>query len=151
MASAFNSSVPLLARGSPKSLAKPHGVPPLTMDHIIALDVFPSQNLVVGFGRPSSMWDGRKLANGVAISNAELRGSLRELAHNCSVANTQYGYIQTDQDMVVCCCTINNGYWNVAIMPILWSKHGDGVLTTGLALWYLCMLAMSDGYRNIMG
>ena len=28
-------------------------------------------------------------------------------------------------------------------MPVPWTRHGEGELTTDLALWWMCMLAMS--------
>lgn len=34
--------------------------------------------------------------------------------------------------------------WSAEVMPIPWSKSGQTQLTTDLALWWLCMLALSN-------
>jgi hypothetical protein len=39
----------------------PGGPKRLTVDHVIALDDFPGPALVVGIGKPSSKWSGRRL------------------------------------------------------------------------------------------
>lgn len=72
----------------------------------------------------------------------ELVWPLGQLANIRKVAQTRHGYIQTDQEMVVCCFSEGPEGWKVAIMPVPWSRHGVDVLTTDLALWWLCMLAM---------
>ncbi|KAJ4296943.1 hypothetical protein N0V88_003859 [Collariella sp. IMI 366227] len=67
------------------------------------------------------------------------------LANICEKAKTRYGYIQTDEEPVVCCFSKEaDGPWKAAMIPVPWSKHGPLVLTTDLALWWLCMLAMSN-------
>ena len=116
----------------------------LVVHHIIALDDVTMQNLVVGLGRPSSKWSGRKLASQIPNVQTEIGWPLRQLANICEVAGTRYGYIQTDEELVVCCFSRNDKQWKAAIMPIPWTKHGDQVLTTDLAMWWLCMLAMSS-------
>ncbi len=68
---------------------------------------------------------------------------LRQLADICDVAKTRYGYIVTDQELVACCFyKSETGTWEAAVMPVPWSRHGQAQLTTDLALWWLCMLAM---------
>ncbi|KAI0004790.1 hypothetical protein F4779DRAFT_59627 [Xylariaceae sp. FL0662B] len=120
------------------------GRKPVKVDHLIALDEYPLSNLVIGLGRPSSKFRGRRLADHPGNSaNWNVR-PLRQLANLCKIAKTRYGYIQTDQDLVACCFSHNGlGHWNVALMPVPWSKHGENQLTTDLALWWLAMLAMS--------
>jgi hypothetical protein len=49
----------------------------LNVDHVIALDDIPGQNLVVGLGRPSSKWSGRKLANQLKNTKKELLWPVR--------------------------------------------------------------------------
>ncbi|KAG5929321.1 hypothetical protein E4U42_006302 [Claviceps africana] len=67
-----------------------------------------------------------------------------KLAYNCNISKTRYGYIQTDEELVVCCFSQTAEKWRVKFMPISWTTHGFGALTTDLALWWLCMLAMSS-------
>jgi len=126
----------------------PNGPRKLIVDHIIALDDFPGPNLVVGLGRPSSKWSGRKLANQLDNASMELLWPLRQLANICRIAQTRYGYIQTDEELVTCCFSKAAEKWKVAIMPIPWSRYGVDVLTTDLALWWLCMLAMSARHHR---
>jgi hypothetical protein len=106
------------------------------------------QNLVVSLGRPSSKWSGRKLQSQIPNVKTELRWPIRQLENICKTADTRYGYIQTDEELVVCCFSRNGEQWKAAIMPIPWTKHGSEVLTTGLAVWWLCMLAMSDSHHR---
>lgn len=139
-------------------MAKITSAPPRNhIDHVIELDDFPTTNLVVGLSRPSAKWSGRRLAYQVSDASmnpeVELLWPLRQLAQCCRFAKTRYGYIQTDEEMVVCCFSKKNNEdnenrWKVAIMPIPWSRHGVDVLTTDLALWWLCMLAMSAKHHR---
>ncbi|KAI1317820.1 hypothetical protein F5Y16DRAFT_406533 [Xylariaceae sp. FL0255] len=94
-------------------------------------------------GRPSSRWSGRRLANELNDPKQEHLSPLRQLANACNVADTRYGYIQTDEEMVMCRVNKNKEGCNVAMMPVPWSRKGINVLTTDLALWWLCMLALS--------
>jgi hypothetical protein len=141
------------AVGKPGVTRLPNGAKRLTVDHVIGLDDFPGPNLVVGLGRPSSKWSGRQVANQLHNSSMEQLWPLRQLANICDTAQTRYGYIQTDEELVVCRFSKNperakNQQWTVAMMPIPWSRHGVDVLTTDLALWWLCMLAMSAHHHR---
>ncbi len=114
----------------------------ITVDHVIGLDDYPAKTLVVGIGKPGSKWSGRRLLDADTV---ELLWPVRQLANICRAAETRYGYIQTNEELVVCCFSERDQVmWNAAIMPIPWSRHGVEVLTSDLALWWLCMLAMSD-------
>lgn len=130
-------------------IAKVPNAPPRTVvDHVIGLDLFPGQNLVVGLGRPSVKWDGRKAADRIDVLCKEQLWPVRQLANICKEAKTRYGYIQTDQDLVVCCFSNTSDNWKAAIRPIPWSTYGTQALTTDLALWWLCMLAMSGHHHR---
>jgi hypothetical protein len=118
------------------------------VDHVIKLDEFPEQNLLVGLGKPSSKWSNRKLAGQLNGTKSKLLWPLAQLASICEVAETRYGYIQTDEELVVCCFSKDREDWKAAIMRIPWSKHSVEVLTTDLALWWLGMLAMSAQYNR---
>ncbi|KAJ4208657.1 hypothetical protein NW767_001765 [Fusarium falciforme] len=114
--------------------------------HLIELDNYPGPTrLVVGLARSSSKWSGRAVAsqleNGVKVEHI---WPLRQLANACQLAGTPYGYIQTDEEQVVCRFDLNTAELKVAIMPIPWSQYDSTVLTTDLALWWLCMLAMAN-------
>lgn len=56
--------------------------------------------------------------------------------------------------MTVCCFSKdgvgdgNDKRWGAAIMPVPWSRNGSDTLTTDLALWQLCMLAMSAPHNR---
>lgn len=114
-------------------------------DHLIELDQFPATALVVGLGRPSSHWSARKTVSALNDLDKECLQPLRELANLCRIARAAYGYIQTDEDMVVCHFKMDDdGHWKASIMPIPWSTHASPNLTTDLALWWLCMRAMSE-------
>ncbi|KAI1119728.1 hypothetical protein F5Y10DRAFT_273789 [Nemania abortiva] len=119
------------------------------VDHCIELDEYPVSNLVIGLGRPSSRFPGRKLADYPEHALREGLWPLRQLANACIMAKTRYGYILTDEDLVACCFSRNGANkWKVALMPIPWSRHGENQLTTDLALWWLSMLAMSAPYHR---
>lgn len=123
------------------------------VDHLIALDEYPQANLVIGLGKPSSKFQGRKVADHPGHVSREGLQPLRQLADQCDIAKTRYGYIQTEEDFVACCLSRDaSESWKVAVMPIPWSKHGENQLTTDLALWWLSMLAMAGPqHRKIVG
>ncbi|KAH7150217.1 hypothetical protein B0J13DRAFT_285591 [Dactylonectria estremocensis] len=122
----------------------------VTVGHIIELDVVPRAKLVVGFGRPSSKWSSTKLPNQIDRATKTILWPLRQLANMCRAAETCYGYMQTEDEMVVCCFSGHGEEWTAAIMPIPWSRHGTDKLTTDLALWWLFMLAMGDPNRRAL-
>ncbi|TPX11789.1 uncharacterized protein E0L32_007526 [Thyridium curvatum] len=116
----------------------------LRPDHIIQLDRFPASILVVGLARPSSHWSARRAVSSLGDLDKGGLQPLRELANLCKIAGTEFGYIQTDEDMVVCRFTLASGNkWKASIKPIPWSTYETSNLTADLALWWLCMRAMS--------
>lgn len=126
---------------------------PLHIDHFVALDDFTSPNLVIGLTRPSPNFQGRRLINHPQTVSGEGFWALRQLANLCDKAETRYGYIVTDGDLVVCCFfkpdaaaeseSSERKNLKVALMPVPWTRHGAGQLTTDMALWWLSMLALS--------
>lgn len=117
------------------------------VDHLVELDHYRLPTLISGLGRPSSSFPARHLANG-GIPSDEDMWPLRRLANLCYHSETRYGYIVTEEDLVACCFNADNpksslSIWSVAIMPVAWTKAGEGQLTTDLALWWLSMLAIS--------
>ncbi len=146
------------APGKP-SYMRLNSAKPVLAHHLIALDEFPLPNLVIGLSRPSRMFPGRQLIRDVQGSHKEIIWPLQQLANLCRMAGTRYGYIMTDQDLVACRfhqLGVNGGLdavgpdediivmkWGVEMMPVPWTRHGETQLTTDLALWWLCMLAMS--------
>ncbi|KAG6013052.1 hypothetical protein E4U54_007140 [Claviceps lovelessii] len=115
----------------------------IIVDHIIRINEYPEKNLVVGIGRLSRLWNVRRLANEIPSPQDGDVWPLRQLANICRAAKTRYGYIQTEEDLVVCCFSQSNEQWRVKLMVIPWTNRGVHALTTDLALWWLCMLAMS--------
>jgi hypothetical protein len=139
------------------------------VDHVIGLDCLDEPVLVVGLGRSSSKWRCMKLLAQVKEPTIEATLPLRQLANICEMAGTRYGYIQTDEELVACLFSYGDmsedearerrektrkredrSKMKVSVRPIPWTKHGGEMLTTELALWWLCMLAMApDHGRNI--
>ncbi|KAI1074295.1 hypothetical protein F5B20DRAFT_564040 [Whalleya microplaca] len=111
-------------------------------DHAIQLDDLDMPMLVLGLGRTSRHFPGRR------IINQDRAGPLwlvRQLANLCVHSNTRYGYILTEEDFVACCfSTEDRSGWTVAVKAVPWTKAGETQLTTDLALWWLCMLAISS-------
>ncbi|KAI5920151.1 hypothetical protein F4810DRAFT_684243 [Camillea tinctor] len=105
-------------------------------------------------GVPVSKFDVRSLVAQLPHNNTDEKivWPLSQLANACKIAQTRYGYIQTEEHMIVCRFSIHNReIWNVALMPIPWTCYGADKLTTDLALWWLGMLAMSDSrHRTIV-
>lgn len=120
------------------------------IDHVVSLDDMTLPNLVMGLGRPSSNFPGRCLVNRPTAVGKEGLWPVRQLANVCHAAQTRYGYIVTDQDLVVCCFyhpedgMSQANQLKVAMMAVPWTVHGEAQLTTDLALWWLCMLALSS-------
>ncbi|KAG5940772.1 hypothetical protein E4U53_007543 [Claviceps sorghi] len=101
-------------------------------------------SLVAGLCKPCAMFDVTELAN-VKRGPARLVWPLRQLANLCKLANTRYGYIQTEQELVACCFSPQNDTkWKLAFKTVSWIASGDQDLTTDLALWWLCVLALSE-------
>ncbi|KAI1740357.1 hypothetical protein F4680DRAFT_117067 [Xylaria scruposa] len=86
----------------------------------------------------------------------------------CDIAGTRYGYIMSEENFVACCFhkpvakpagpatrpikqAAGSPKLNVALMPVPWAQHGEEQLTTGLALWWISMLALLDfHYRALV-
>ncbi|KIH95025.1 hypothetical protein SPBR_03513 [Sporothrix brasiliensis 5110] len=160
--SSDNSTVAKLATASKRT----------TIDHIIELGNYRRDVLVVGLGRTSVKWRGSTLIKDPASANNEQEWPVRQLANLCSKAGTRYGYIQTDQELVACCFGATPpsksaeawSDWTARVMPVPWNTELDELgemsngpraglnsyLTTELALWWLCMLSLSDGHRQLV-
>ncbi|MBE3041790.1 hypothetical protein IMZ48_04265 [Candidatus Bathyarchaeota archaeon] len=123
------------------------------VDHVIRIDEYTAANLVVGLGKTSQKWSGKRVLNQRGEVKAGYILPLQQLANICALGRTRYGYIQSEEELVACRFSMDDGeVWRAAIMPVPWSRHGAEVLTTGLALWWLSMLAMShEDHRGIVG
>ncbi|EXU96876.1 hypothetical protein X797_009959 [Metarhizium robertsii] len=122
------------------------------VDHVIGLDNRLEPVLVVGLGRLSSKWACMKLLAKLPQPSGEMALPLRQLGNLCRKAGTRYGYIQTEEDLVVCCFsdTDNGEDLKAAVMPVPCTKHGVNMLTSELALWWLCMIAMSPNHSRLI-
>lgn len=129
---------------TPMAACVPNGAPRLRVDHVIELDKYPVQGLVLGLAKASSCWSGRQLLSQIKDLPGTTLAPLEQLANICSIAKVRYGYIQTNEEIVVCCFNRDGDAWKVVIKVIPWSSHGTNVLTTDLALWWLGMLALSE-------
>ncbi|OTB03975.1 hypothetical protein M426DRAFT_12058 [Hypoxylon sp. CI-4A] len=127
------------------------GGPRASADHLIELDGTHSerQRLVVGLGKPSSRFSMKDAIHRDGTIHAKQTKHLfvpRQLANLCVKAGTLYGYIQTDKELVACHFTEAGGEYGVYVMRVPWSDHGSERLTTDLALWWLCMKALSVSF-----
>ncbi|OTA75434.1 hypothetical protein M434DRAFT_18661 [Hypoxylon sp. CO27-5] len=117
----------------------------IPVDHIIAVDSSPRRILIVGLRKPCAAWKSSDLVGKEDKPPKKCTSPMRQLANICKQANTRYGYIMTEEEMVVFHFTaITDGKYTVAYKPIPWSQYGATMLTTDLALWWLCMMAGSD-------
>lgn len=120
----------------------------IKVGHMVTLDIKPdASKLVIVIALPSCKWTSSHFVPETEVPAAwEL--PLRQLANACEGAGTRYGYIQTDQELVVCRFALDDEdddqKWRADIMPVLMSRRGRNVLTSDLALWWLCMLSLSQ-------
>ncbi|KAJ4302342.1 hypothetical protein N0V88_002486 [Collariella sp. IMI 366227] len=101
------------------SSAKIANAPPrVIVGHVIALDDFPERILAVGLGRPSAIW-----------SSGKLFAQLRDPGDPTPLAAAATG----------------QPLWPPCRSHGLYGGNNGGgeMLTTDLALWWLCMLAIS--------
>ncbi|KJR86651.1 uncharacterized protein SPSK_02610 [Sporothrix schenckii 1099-18] len=142
------------------------------IDHVIELGNYRRDVLVVGLCRTSVKWQGSTLIKDPLNAPNEQKWPVRQLANLCAKAGTRYGYIQTDQELVACCfgatppskTTEAWSDWTARVMPVPWntelveqSEVSNGAravlesyLTSELSLWWLCMLSLSDGHRQLV-
>lgn len=124
-----------------------------TIDNAIGLDDFAQQSLVVGLSRSSARWQPGSLVHGPMSALEGDLWPLRQLANLCKHAKTRYGYIQTNEALVAVCFAQPAGVVDASavnlhaqFMPVPWNtEHGTRAgttLTTEMALWWLCMLAL---------
>ncbi len=136
-----------------------------TIGHVIALGNYQRAVLVVGLSRTSVKWRGSTLIKNPNITESEPTWPIRQLANLCTKTGTRYGYIQTDEELVVCCFAatkLSQGQyadWKVFAMSVPWNMEmpqpgnigaRSSLMSTELALWWLCMLSMSDDNRSIV-
>lgn len=131
-------------------------------DHIISLNSSPPQNLVAGIGRTSRKFNGAIVLASLAARKElakRLTWPMRQLANLCRTLDTRYGYMQTDQELVVFRFSRidhqnenddhgeENGlvteWFQAEVKSIPWTTHGEQQLTTDLSLWWLGMLALA--------
>lgn len=121
----------------------------VSVDHVIALDKVPRRNLVVGLGKSSTKFSIAGFIHDhgpLQLTQPAHLSVLSQLAHFYKAANTPYGYIQTDKELVACWFKRDGDPdkdYKVYVMAIPWSSYGTRRLTTDLGLWWLCMKALS--------
>ncbi|KIW12248.1 hypothetical protein PV08_09524 [Exophiala spinifera] len=117
---------------------------PPFFQHAIWLQHQATLNILAGLGKTSKHWSGSEVREGLANGNGLSRGlqaPLRQLANICLLGNIRHGYLQTDKELVVCEFTFSlDRKFDVRFMPVMWSVTQG--LTTDLALFTLCLLAM---------
>ncbi|VUC20216.1 unnamed protein product [Clonostachys rosea] len=115
------------------------------VDHLVSLADSPSRVLVAGIGTTSKKFDGNSLLTSITpgnTSNSMPENPVRQLASTCAKVNARYGYLQTDNELVVCRFILTDGVYKTSFRGIPLSSFGDGVMTADLALWWLAMLAL---------
>ncbi|KFA81359.1 hypothetical protein S40288_06057 [Stachybotrys chartarum IBT 40288] len=115
-----------------------------TLNHVMWLDEVLDRNLLVGVAKLASWCNDQKLLSQLFPPCQFALNVLRHLGWLCEKAGTQYGYIQ-NEEVIACCFSRATGSsaLQVAIMPLPLSLHGDGVLTSDMAPWWMCFLGMS--------
>ncbi|KAI6767762.1 hypothetical protein HG530_005771 [Fusarium avenaceum] len=79
---------------------------------------------------------------------------LRRLAWYCLESNTRYGFIFTDEELVVMRVSAVESVRSWASCQVEWksislSDSGPNVLTAKLSLWFLTMMSLHEDYRTI--
>lgn len=117
----------------------------LRFDYYVGLRDSALSGLVVGLFVAESDFAERALSGD---EKAQLRSKIQlgRLANMCYAANTNYGFIHTEEELMVC-------RFRRGILSRRWKAEGQSVyctepqpeeLTTRLALWFHCMLAISE-------
>ena len=70
--------------------------------HLISLRAASPVHLLVGNARPAVKFSFRGVLSHEGALRDMYRLPLAELGYACRVANTRYGYIQTEEELVVC-------------------------------------------------
>lgn len=110
---------------NPLSIKATGAVVAAKADHMISLDDFPPQVLLVGIGRPSCGWTTNSyLQIQASKPDHESGWPFRRLAKLCEIAETRCGYIQTDKELVACRFSRRNGNrLKMDVMPVPWTKY----------------------------
>ena len=123
--------------------------------HIIKLDDEFGTKLVVGLSVSYRGWTASALDLNVKKQSdpkkrkRSLVGPLHHLRDICKGANTRYGYIQSHRDILICRFNLADKKWSASVKVVPWAVFGNEVLTTDLAIWGLCMLAMSKPEKRV--
>ncbi|CAH0004891.1 unnamed protein product [Clonostachys byssicola] len=124
------------------------------VNHLINLIGSPSRILVVGLGTTSLKFQGGALAKAIEQSTtsgaSKHQNPVMQLAHACRLANTRYGYIQTNNEVVACRFSCAEGVWAAEVMEIPMVLSGSGVMTTELAVWWMAMMAMPRSEDSVI-
>lgn len=141
---------------------------PLGADHTVKLGGSPNDHgLVVGLGRPSTCFDAAVLLplGNYLYSRSERNRIhkesmclLRQLADKCIRTRTRYGYVVTETTLTACrfsdmqsaiqdgaeAVCENDKQMKVEMVRIPWGDWSKDRLTTDLALWWMCMMRLSE-------
>lgn len=123
---------------SPDKTMLPAGVQKYGIDFFMGFKDANAQTIVVGEVKSHLDLRSSNLL-GPMVERQHL-SRLRRLAHLCKTAGTKYGFFYTDEELIV--CRFDSGYLGVSIESVNWD--GEGPLTTQLALWYQCVIAIDE-------
>ncbi|KFA55672.1 hypothetical protein S40293_10930 [Stachybotrys chartarum IBT 40293] len=127
---------------------------PVTAEHVLWLNEDDQwvSNMVVGMTKRFDAVKYQDLLTQPVDPEHTAVQTLSHLAIRCKAACTRYGYLQTEAETVICRFSFSNNGTDVEIMPISWEIHGGlGVMSTNVALWWLCMMAAKDTAKSKSG
>lgn len=104
-----------------------------------------SDTLVMGTAKRMGDWDASDWKNNLAHPASQLAGYAR-------AGRTRYTYVMTETELVLCqvyrMCGAPEAYGiRRRVVPL--DASGVGVLTPGLALWTMVLMALNDSHRHI--
>ncbi|KAF5008621.1 hypothetical protein FDECE_5111 [Fusarium decemcellulare] len=106
-------------------------------------------NIAVGCAKLARQWHSGALSTNMDIAFHPINQGI----DYCQAAHTRYGFILTNEELVVIRVTYNamgaTKIPHAQYKAIPWPTSGEGVLTAHLALWCLVMMSMNDEHRPI--
>ncbi|KAF4956503.1 hypothetical protein FGADI_3782 [Fusarium gaditjirri] len=102
--------------------------------------------LVTGTFRLSKAWSSAKIEHQATRGNEPIK----QLARHATEAETRYGFILSETEVVVVCYyTTQQGKLDAKWQSVSRSACGQGVLTVNLAIWALSMMSLNSQHRGI--
>lgn len=107
----------------------------------------PEVSLASGLVRVSAAWGFDHI---VTRANKNWDNPLHQLAIYSHYGRTRYGFVLTNEEVVVVRNFSENGLdFGIECQTIPWSASGENTLTVCLAVWALVMMALNDDHRAV--